>query len=274
MKYLVPFDFTEVSKNALTYALNLANKSGGEILVVHFVKEKSLSAGKEILLKEYLSTVKSDEKINVSSQVLVGDFFIDIGKVAEFQKASVVVMGTHGVDLKQKIFGSNAIEIITNANLPFIVAQENCEIKEIKKIVLPFSIETRSMQILRFVTELAKIHDAEIVLIGRNHDDDEVFKHKENANVILAKRHLLENDVKHRFEIVDVTKSHFLEYVIDFAETENADLIATTYFSDSLFPIFEKFIQNLIVNKFNIPVVCLNAQSLSHSDGAMSYMTN
>jgi nucleotide-binding universal stress UspA family protein len=273
MKYLVPFDFTEVSKNALTYAINLANKSGGEILVIHFVEEKSLSAGKEILMKEYLSTANLDKKINVSSQVLVGDFFIDIGKIAEFQKASVVVMGTHGVDLKQKIFGSNAIEIITNANLPFIVAQENCEIKAIKKIVLPFSIETKSMQILRFVTDLAKINDAEIVLIGRNHAE-EVFKHKENANVILAKRHLLKNDVKHRFEIVEVTKSHFLEYIIDFAETENADLIATTYFSDSLFPIFEKFIQNLIVNKFKIPVVCLNAQSLSHSDGAMSYMTN
>ena len=82
-----------------------------------------------------------------------------------------------------------------------------------------------------------------------------------------------ENKIKHKFEIVDVDKSKFLDYVIDYAAKNDADLFAATYFSDAIMPVFEKFVQHLIVNKKHIPVLCVNAQSLSSIDSTLSFMT-
>jgi nucleotide-binding universal stress UspA family protein len=273
MKYLVPFDFSPVSKNAVKHALRLAGVSGGEIFLLHIVSEKEQLRAKEILFKEYISTLKTHEKYDMSHQIVVGDIFNDIGRISDYHGADLVIMGTHGVDMMQKIFGSNAIKIIKNATSPFIIVQEECDEKELKKIVMPFSIEKKSMQVLRFAAQLSKIYNTEIIMLGRNHTD-EVFKHQENTNVLVAHKYLKEQGVAHRFEIVNVSKSDFQDFVIDFAQKEGADLIATTYFSDSLLPIFEKFIQNLIVNKHHIPVLCLNSQSLTKSDSIMSFMTN
>lgn len=273
MKYLIPFDFTPTSINAVKHGLRLAKFTGGDLFLLHIVNDKELFRAKEMQLKQFVSSLNPEKNVTFSSHVVVGDIFNDIGKIAEYHGADVVVMGTHGVDALQKIFGSNAVKIIRNSTVPFIVIQEECEEKKLKKIVMPFSIETKSMQVLRFATKLSKLYDAEIILIGRQHTD-QLLKHKENSNVILAKKHLLENDVKHRFELVDSSKSDFLNYVIDFSKEEGADLIATTYFSDALLPMFEKFIQNLIVNKYHIPVLCLNAQSLSKVDSSLSFMTS
>lgn len=273
MKYLIPFDFTPASKNAVKHAERLAKSTGGELFLLHIVAEKEMIKSKVILLKEYISSLSVSPSIEIVSQVVVGDIFTDIGKISDYHGADLIVMGTHGVDMMQKIFGSNAIKMIRNSTVPFIVTQEESDEKELKKIVMPFSIEKKSMQVLRFATQLSKMYNSEIILLGRNHTD-EVFKHQENTNVLVANKFLKERNVAHRFEIVDVSKGDFQDFVIDYAKKEEADLIATTYFSDSLLPMFEKFIQNLIVNKHHIPVLCVNAQSLTKADSVMSFMTN
>ena len=90
----------------------------------------------------------------------------------------------------------------------------------------------------------------------------------------MAKKHLLEVGVEHHFELTSISKSDFPDFIVRFAKENNADLIASTYFSDSIMPMFEKFVQNLIVNEAHIPVVCINAQSLSKADSVLSFMTN
>jgi hypothetical protein len=65
--------------------------------------------------------------------------------------------------------------------------------------------------------------------VGRLHSD-EFLKKQENVNVITANQFLVENNIKHHFEIVDVSKSDFLDYVINYAADQGADMIAATYF--------------------------------------------
>jgi nucleotide-binding universal stress UspA family protein len=273
MKYLIPFDFTTVSKNAVKHALRLAKMTSGELFLLHLIKDKDTLKIKDIELKNFLNTFNPEQNVTFSGQVVVGDIFNDIGRIAEYHGADLVVMGTHGVDAMQKLFGSNVVKIIRESSVPFIVIQENCDLKHLNKIVLPFSIETKSMQVLRFASTLSKIYDAEIHLIGRKHDD-EFLKHKEHSNVIMAKKYLLENKIKHSFELIDIPKNKFQDYVLEYAANNEVDLIATTYFSDSIMPMFEKFVQNLIINNKNIPVLCLNAKSLSKSDSILSFMTS
>jgi nucleotide-binding universal stress UspA family protein len=272
MKYLIPFDFSPMSKNALKHALRLAKVDGGDLFLLHIVNDRQLIRKNEILLRDFVSTLNHEKDTHVSFNVVVGDIFNDIGKIADYHGADLIVMGTHGVDAMQKFFGSNAIKIIRSATVPIIVIQEESDYRELNKIVMPISIEKQSMQVLRVATQLSKKYNAEIHLVGRKHDD-EFLKNKENANVILAKRHLLENNVKHHFEIIEVSKSKFPETFLEYAKNNSADIIATTYYSDSLMPMFEKFVQNLIVNDGHIPVLCLNAQSLSKINSTLSFMT-
>ncbi|MES2587873.1 MAG: universal stress protein [Bacteroidota bacterium] len=261
MKYLIPFDFSPISKNAVNQALNFAEFTGGEISIIHVVHDKELFWQKEQNLKAYASSLKFEDNVVVSSHVVVGDALLDIGKLAEYHGIDLVIMGTHGVDSMQKIFGSNAVKIIKNSIVPFIVFQEHYEYKRIKKIVMPFSIDTKSMHVLKFAAKISKLYNAEIHLVGRSHTD-EFYKHKENATVIMANKFLKEVDIKHHFEIIHVSKADFQDKVLDYASSIDADLIATTFYSDSILPVFEKFVQNLIVNKNHIPVLCVNSITL------------
>jgi len=258
MKYLVPFDFSEVSKNAVRNAIYLAEITGGNLFLLHVANDKEALKAKESLINEYIAKVRLSTEIQLSHQIVIGDVFDDIGKIAAYHGADYIVMGTHGVDMLQKIFGSNAIKMIRNASVPFVVFQEEAKLKKVKKILIPISIETRSMQVLRFAAQLSSRYKAKLCLLGRSHSD-EFLKHKENSNLVLAEKYLLDLDVDYQIEMVNVNKAKFEEYLLEYAVQHNIDLIATTYFSDSVLPMFEKFVQNLIVNNYQIPILCVNS---------------
>lgn len=270
MKYLIPFDFSTVSENAVVQALKLANKTSGNLLLVHFVDDNDEKGASELKFKNYINTLKTE--IPVAFQVIVGDVFNDVGKVSDAVEADYVVMGTHGVNLTQRMFGSNAVKIISNSDIPFLVFQEGAEFDGIKKIIIPISIESKSIQVVRYAAALSKLYDAEIHLVGRLHTD-EFYKRRENVNVILINNLLVDEGIKHHFEIVEVDKSDFEEYLLDYAAKNEASLIAVTYYSDAILPVFEKFVQHLIVNEKRIPVMSVNAQSLSKASSTLSFMT-
>ncbi len=272
MKYLIPFDFSSVSINALNQTIDFASHDGGDLHIVHIVSENEDVYAKNLLLKEYINSLSFPSNVVISCQVSVGEVYKDICKIAEYISVDIVIMGTHGVEGMQKLFGSHAVKIIQNSSVPFIILQEGAKLSDLKKIVMPISIEKKSIQILKYAAKFSKLFNAEIHLVGRVHDD-EFLKRKENVNVLLINDYLVQNNIKHHFEIVNISKSDFLEYVLSYSVKIQAELIATSYFSDSLLPVFEKFVQNLIVNETKIPVLCVNSQSLSKIDSTLSFMT-
>ncbi|MES2587962.1 MAG: universal stress protein [Bacteroidota bacterium] len=272
MKYLIPFDFSPVSQNAVDQAIKFVEFTGGEISILHVVNDKELYRRKDLQLKQYIESLGKHENIIISGHVVVGNNLMDIGKIAEYHGIDLVMMGTHGVDAMQKIFGSNSMKIIRNSIVPFFIFQEGYKFKKLNKIVLPFSIETKSMQVLRFASKLSKLYDAEIHLIGRV-QSDEYFRHSENTNILMASKFMKQEGVAFHFEILDVSKGEFQEKVLEYCEKIDSELIATTFYSDSLLPMFEKFVQNLIINKNHIPVLCINAETLMKVDSTLSFLT-
>jgi len=272
MKYLVPYDFSDISKNAVEQAIQLAITTGGDIFLLHIVKNKDDFKERERQLKDYVSQLKASSNTTVSAHVVVGNIFTDIGKIAEYHGADLVLMGTHGVDALQKIFGSNSVKIINHSVVPFVVIQENCKMKDIHKIVMPMSFASESIQVLRFAVEISKAFGAEIHLIGRK-QSDEWMMNKVRSNVVIAERYMNKNKVKHSVDLTDIPKGEFQQYIIDYCAANNIDLLATTYYSDSMMPMFEKFVQHLIVNPHLIPVMCVNAQTLSKISSQFSFIT-
>ncbi|MGV3632357.1 MAG: universal stress protein [Bacteroidota bacterium] len=272
MKYLVPYDFSAISQNAVQHALRLCKESGGNLFLLHIVKHKNDYKEKEKELNEYVSGLSIPDGIDVSGHVVVGDIFTDIGKIAEYHGADLVVMGTHGVDALQKIFGSHSVKIITHSVVPFVVVQEKSNMQGIHKIVMPVSFESESIQVLRAAAHLSKLFDAEIHLIGR-HQEDEFAQTKVNVNIIVAKKFMEEHKVKHSFEVANVSKGDFMDYLLEYSAKSNADLLAASYYTGNTLPIFAKFVQNLIVNPKNIPVLCVNAEALTHINSQYTFIT-
>ncbi len=170
--YLIPYDFTEVSESALRLALDLAKFNSGSVMLLHVLK----SSTDKIKTKEKFNIVlkkqSSEERELIDYRVIVGNLFEDINKAGELLGAELIVMGTHGAKGFQKVFGSNAIKMIGNSSTPFLITQGKKEVEKIKKIVMPFSFDKRSIQVANIAGKVASEFNATIHLVGF-HDKDE-----------------------------------------------------------------------------------------------------
>jgi universal stress protein A len=136
---LVPCDFSEHSKKAFTWALEMANKWGSRLAVLHVVSppsyppmlmgayfdtaefEVSLQADAETEIKEFISSAGKHD-VPIDTKVLMGRPFFDICRVAEQDKVDLIVMGSHGrTGLSHVLLGSVAERVVRHAPCPVLV---------------------------------------------------------------------------------------------------------------------------------------------------------
>jgi nucleotide-binding universal stress UspA family protein len=272
MKYLVPYDFSPITRTALDHALMYARRAGASIELFHVIEKEAQRPEIEGKFEDLLKSLDEKDRDIVAFKIDVGDIFKDISKEAEKANAQLVIMGTHGAKGLQKLFGSHAIKVITSSNVPFIVTQAKGPEEDIKRLAFPVNLARESVQILRFVKVLAKKYDAEIHLLG-DFESDEWLAKKINTNVKIVQNDLNKEGIKHEVHILNGKGSYYDE-VIDYCAKYRADMIAITHFSDSIFPQFDKFTQEIITNKLELPVLVVNARHISSivSDYPFMYM--
>lgn len=268
--YLVPFDFSEVSKSALKLGIDLAEYNNGSVMMIHIVSKKSEKAGAREKFTEIKNQLSEQHKALVTTKVLVGDIYEDIAKASEILNATMIVMGTHGAKGFQKLFGSHALRLVSTTATPFMITQGGKEIDKMKNIVMPFYFEKESIQIASFAASVAKQFNSTIHLVGF-HDKDEWLEGHTRTNQLVVRKYFTDSDVAH--EIVNLPKEKSYEKeLIQYAVKVDADLIAVAYFNDSLIPTMNSFVQELLENDFKIPVLTVNAEDLTVTSG-MSFMT-
>lgn len=268
--YLVPMDFSPVSIEALHTAIGLAKHNNGSVLAIHIVAKKSERDEARKEFTKITRKLSEEEQELVNTKVLIGGIYDDIAKAAEIIGASLIVMGTHGARGLQKLFGSHALRLVSSTGTPFVILQEGSSLNNIKTIVMPFNFEKDSIQISNFAGFIAKQFDATIHLVGY-HDKDEWLKGKSHRNQLLVRNLFDEHKVK--YEIVNLEKSkQYMQELLQYTEQVNADLIASSFFIDSIFPTMNSFVQALIENDKQIPLLTANAEEMTVSSG-YSFMT-
>jgi nucleotide-binding universal stress UspA family protein len=137
-KILAPTDFSEDSKLALSYAIELAQKFSAEIIVVHVdqplapVMVSELNPGLDVgtmnriaeeqrllALRELDQTSARLRESGVKSRGLmrVGAPFLEIIHAAQSENADLIVMGTHGRSgLAHVLIGSVAERVVNKAH--------------------------------------------------------------------------------------------------------------------------------------------------------------
>ena len=186
--YLVPFDFSPVSDNALELSLELARMNKGTIFLLHIVKHK---ADKPKIIRQFdgvLGKLSDQDKDRITTSILVGNnIYEEVGRAIDLLKPALVVMGTHGAKGMQKIFGSHIEKMISNSSAPILVTRGEKKIENVKRIVMPFSFQRESIQITKFACAMAKKFDACMHLVG-HHDNIDVHEEKVRTNQMFYER--------------------------------------------------------------------------------------
>ncbi|MDX1653254.1 MAG: universal stress protein [Brumimicrobium sp.] len=260
--FIVPHDFTSVGDAALKYALFLAKPKKTSIELLHIVSSKEKARAAFDKLTEIINNLDLQVgDVDVKAVVKTGNIFDDIGKIAESKEARLIVMGTHGATGMQKLFGSYAIKVVTSTSVPFLVVQDGTPRTKIEKIVVPIDLSKESLQIINVAGEIARTFDAEVHVLGETQSDPRLAQ-QIKIRISLVKKEYSEKHVNSHVHLLDGSKSYHHK-VLAFAKETNADMIAMSYHSSSLFPQFDKYTQSLITNEDNIPCLIVNSKLLS-----------
>ena len=137
-RILAPTDFSELSKQGLTSALELAETFGAKLLLLHVVEPPSYPV--EGIMPSHLGATLLDDlerqaskdlaqmlsethgsQVEVTRGVVVGIPYRKIVEVAEEEKSDLIVMTTHGrTGLSHLVMGSVTEKIVRSAPCPVL----------------------------------------------------------------------------------------------------------------------------------------------------------
>jgi len=127
-KILVPIDFSENAKRALSYAVQFAVTADASLTVYHICVNKLNLKDQRELEKELSNFCnntleKHDSDMDlISSNVINGESIKAINEVDIISTIDLVVMGTKGAsDVNTDLVGSNTINLINSCSKPILV---------------------------------------------------------------------------------------------------------------------------------------------------------
>ncbi len=169
----VATDFSITSKNAFTYATQLANKLNAKITVIH-VQEHTMSntevnvsapAANDLDLVKRMTEFVFNENAFVDPlitnpetaiRIVSGsplDFFVGLSKNGG---TDLIIMGTTGLsDVLTKIFGSTSQKISSNAHCPVMLVPRDLKWSGIKRLAFASNYESLTAKFVQEVSDFA-----------------------------------------------------------------------------------------------------------------------
>ena len=265
-------DFSSNSKNAIVYAQHLFKEELCRFYVL-YVKDastytsddlmgsrsnqslySSLVSKSEIRLDNFVKKIEQHNPLHTFKSVIDRDIFIDAvnQSVIKF-KIDLVVMGTNGAsDLKETVFGSNALNVLRSVDCNTLVVPTAFKFSQVKNVLLALDIQDNLndktvLELLNFVRlHAVKLKVLRIISLENSSTATEIEDQK------WLSEHLKPSDFDYA-TIPDVP----LTYVVNtFVHTQPVDLIAFVgqykNFVGRLFGTSEK---TKITKTLNVPLL-------------------
>ncbi|MFN3841195.1 MAG: universal stress protein [Cyclobacteriaceae bacterium] len=269
-KILVPCDFSEQAINALRFAVDVAEQSGGEVHLVHVIELPVMHDSvlmpvmsfEEALLKELRQKAEKEFKkltskygagINVISQVIFGtpsrlitDYVTDSG-------IDLVVMGTKGASgIKEVVIGSNAEKVVRRSPVPVIAIKKYVKASSIKNIVFPNTLDTETQEdLVMKVKALQNFFKAKIHIVWINTPTNFTPDRITSERLHTFARRFMFKDFT-----ISIYNDPFEESgIINYAHSINADMIAMgTRGRKGLAHILSGSVAEDVVNHVDCPI--------------------
>ncbi len=269
-KILVPCDFSEQAISAFRMAVDLAQQAEGEILLLHVVEIPVMHdtaivpvvSFEEALLKEL--SVKAEKEFNalriqfgsptitISERVVFGGTARMISDVIHEEGIDLVVMGTRGASgLRELLVGSTTEKVVRNASCPVMAVKGYTDVKAIKNIVFPNSLELEQEDLMMKVKALQHFLQATLHVLWvntpSNFTRDTITRERLNEFV---NRFMLKNYTLNIFN-----DPYEEDGIIHFTKSINADMIAMgTHGRKGLLHIMSGSVAEDVVNHVGCPI--------------------
>ncbi|MFZ1322124.1 MAG: universal stress protein [Ignavibacteria bacterium] len=275
---LFPTDFSQNADNALNFAIDIAKKTNGTLILFHAYsvqlvdpnmpaeiylsayqeEEKSAKENLEELRKRILDCNKDDTGKNlfeveaIVSQGLVVDEALSI--VDEFN-IDIVIMGTHGASgLTELILGSNTASLIENSPVPVLAIPQNVINKSIDNIVYAYDDIKANMPSFQRLLKFSEIYNSEITLLhiietGNNTEDKNKKAFEEIKN----------NIGTDKIKLALVTEENVLEGINEYINSNKVDVLAMAIRKRTLLDkIFNRSLTKKMAYHTKIPLLALH----------------
>ena len=141
-KIILPTDFSEHSKTAVPYAIDLARRYNAELHLIHVFDENALDpilVAYSNSVKEYLGKMRGGfdeaiekllsewdiEGVNIVRAFLSGIPFLEIVRYAQKNCADIIVMGSQGrTGLAHMFLGSTTEKVLRKAPCPVLAVRK------------------------------------------------------------------------------------------------------------------------------------------------------
>lgn len=239
-RILVPCDFSDPAVQAFKFAVEVARKSGGEVILLNVIELPVMSDSvlmptlsfEEAFIKDMKAHAeKNFDKmktkwagdVKITSLIEYGGTTPSIRDFVQDNKIDLVVMGTHGATgMKEFFIGSNTEKIVRTSPVPVIALKGNTKVSTIKNIVFPNTLDLDQEELTLKVKALqnffgASLHVLYVNTPSRFRRDVEVKKEIK----AFAKRFMLKDYTLTIFN--DYTEEEGLR---NFISETKADLVA------------------------------------------------
>ena len=240
-KFLVPTDFSEASKNAARYAVELAQDDPETTIILYNIYDRLAPGSDGSLLtesdedrKKVLSQALHNLEIELHELSTVrieyvaeegGSLVESIEKYVRYNGISCVIMGITGATrLEQVFFGSNALNMARQGVCPVIIVPPKAEFKKIRNVMLLSDFKnvksTTPVAQIRLLLDIFK-PNLHIVNVDSEH-------HVQLTDEFKRERDWMEktfSDFNPEFYFIRIYD--FLEAVDAFTSDHNIDLIVT-----------------------------------------------
>jgi nucleotide-binding universal stress UspA family protein len=196
-RLLCPIDFSEVSLNALEFAVNIGEKENSNLTLLNIFTPKDFNTilGSEHLKEEYDNLLgiaetklqaitkeiwkvsKKNGLLSCDSKLMSGKIVDVLFQVAEAEKSELIIIGTTGHSAyERKYIGGKAEKIIQQAHCSVLCIPENHNFHGIKKIVYATDYQEEDKLAIQQLIDLANVLNAEVEILHISHHDDTIDK--------------------------------------------------------------------------------------------------
>ncbi len=266
---LVPIDFSSVALSAIVHAGVIAKKNKQKILLVHILTKEinlDIQKGKKSIenISNALETLCTEYgnkfEVEINWFIKNGSIFSDIGELASEKKASLIVMGTHGVKGMQHITGAYAIKVIASSKVPIIIVQHKHPVGNLyHTILVPIDSSADNRQKAVQTLSMAHIFGAQVHLF-KMYENDPKEEDKMLVNLNYFIRFLEDHDIAYIIANQENKTNDFAKSFLKYAKDNRADLIIIlTTAEKGLFDAMLGPVEQMVINNSEqIPVMCVN----------------
>lgn len=274
---LVPTDFSPISKNALAYAVGLAEKLDAKITLLHAYHLFPINIDANVMIKEFNDEVELYKRVSevqlkelskdieqtttckcdyVSFQGLAKDVIVEY---ANEIKPDLLVIGTENLmPIERLIYGTVTGKVIKDVECTVMVIPESVKYTTPKKIAFAMDYHDSDVDEIRFVEELAKKFKSETHIIHViSNEEDEAFEEDYFIKTeIRIKKNVSKNHTVFRLIKGDTITKELKKYIAE----KHIDVLSVAKTKKSfLEQLFSTSVSQKMFYSTNIPLLIFKA---------------